>query len=87
MGFARAQAFKMLPSFDRSNYEDMWSGEIGGRAFTLHEAELKQRRLNGKNTHYVTVFRGPVMTISSDRQFHGITLLERAGKHRNFVFF
>ncbi len=87
MGFARAQAFKMLPSFDRSNYEDMWSGEIGGRAFTLHEAELKQRRLNGKNTHYVTVFRGPVMTISSDRQFHGITLLERAGKHRKFLFF
>ncbi len=87
MGFARAQAFKMLPGFDRSSYEDMWSGEVSGRRFTLHEAELKQRRSSGKSTHYVTVFRGPVMTISSDREFHGITLLERAGKHRNFLFF
>lgn len=87
IGFARAHSFHMLPGFDRSHYEDMWSGEIGGRRFTLHEAVLKQRRSSGKNTRYVTVFRGPVMTISSDREFHGITLLERAGKHRNFLFF
>lgn len=87
LGFARAHAFSMLPSFDRSSFEDMWSGEIGGRRFTLHEATLKQRRSNGKNTRYVTVFSGPVMTITFDRRFHGITLLERAGKHRNFLFF
>ena len=85
-GFERAQGFKMVPHFHRSNFEDMWSGEVGGRRFSLHEAELKQRRSSGKNTRYVTVFRGPVMTIASGRQFHATTLVERAKKHRKFGF-
>lgn len=86
-GFERAQAFRMVPSFNRSNFEDMWSGTIGPRSFSLHEAHLQQRRQSGKNTRYVTVFRGPVMTISADRRFHGTTLVERARKHRKFGFF
>jgi len=87
IGFMRAQNFSMVPSFQRSSFEDMWSGQIGTRRFTLHEAHLQQRRQSGKNTHYVTVFRGPVMTISCDRSFHGTTLVERAGKHKVFGFF
>lgn len=86
-GFERARSFRMVPHFDRSSFEDLWHGEISGRAFALHEAELKQRRSSGKSTHYVTVFRGPVMTIACDRQFHGTTLVERAKKHRKFGFF
>ena len=87
IGFERAVNFRMLPSFNRSSFEDLWSGEVGGRTFTMHEAELQQRRQSGKNTHYVTVFRGPVMTIGCNRQFHGTTLVERAGKHKKFGFF
>ncbi len=87
MGFSRAQGFSMVPSFQRSSFEDMWSGQIGTRLFTLHEAHLQQRRQSGKRTHYVTVFRGPVMTITCDRSFHGTTLVERAGKHKMFGFF
>jgi hypothetical protein len=86
-GFLRAQSFKMVPSFQRSSFEDMWSGKIGNRLFTLHEAHLQQRRQSGKNSHYVTVFRGPVMTISCNRAFHGATLVERAGKHKKYGFF
>ncbi len=86
-GFTRARNFKMVPSYQRSSFEDMWSGHIGARSFTLHEAHLKQRRQSGKNSHYVTVFRGPVMTITCDRNFLGITLVERAGKHKKFGFF
>ncbi len=86
-GFGRAKAFKMLPHYNRANFEDLWSGELGGRMFTLHEAHLEQRRQSGKNSHYVTVFRGPVMTIGFSRQFHGTTLVERANKHRNFGLF
>ncbi len=87
IGFERATSFKMVPHFNRSSFEDLWSGELGGRAFSLHEAELQQRRQSGKNSHYVTVFRGPVMTIACDRTFHGTTLVERAGKHKKFGFF
>lgn len=86
-GFERARLFRMLPGYTRAKFEDLWAGQIGSRAFTLHEAHLEQRRQSGKNTRYVTVFRGPVMTISAGRRFHGVTLVERSGKHRKFGFF
>ncbi|TIX52000.1 DUF3137 domain-containing protein [Alteraurantiacibacter aquimixticola] len=87
LGFERAQHFKMVPGFQRSSFEDLWSGEVGGRRFTLHEAHLQQKRQSGKNSHYVTVFRGPVMTLTFDRQFHATTLVERAKRHKKFGFF
>jgi Protein of unknown function (DUF3137) len=86
-GFLRAKTYRMLPGYSRESFEDLWSGEVAGRAFTLHEAHLEQKRSNGKNTHYVTVFRGPIMTIAAGRSFHGVTLLERSGRHKRFGFF
>lgn len=87
VGFERARGFKMVPHFHRSHFEDLWQGELGGQAFSLHEANLKQRRSNGKRTHYVTVFRGPIITIEFERNFHATTLVERAKKHKKFGFF
>jgi hypothetical protein len=86
-GFERARGFAMVPGYTRSRFEDMWHGAIAGRAFSLHEAHLEQKRRSGKNTHYVTVFRGPVMTIAADRTFHGVTLVERSGRHKRFGLF
>lgn len=86
-GFDRAVNHKMVPHFHRSQFEDLWSGEIASRPFSMHEANLKQRRQSGKRTTYVTVFQGPIMTIGFDRAFHGTTLVERANKHRRFGFF
>ena len=86
-GFERAKSFRMVPSFDESSFEDLWHGEVAARAFSLHEAHLQERRSTGKSSHLVTVFRGPVMTIACDRQFHGTTLVERANRHRKFGFF
>lgn len=86
-GFLRARTFRMLPGYTRKSFEDLWSGEIGGRAFALHEAHLEQKRQSGKNSHYVTVFRGPIMTIAAGRRFNGVTLVERSGKHKRFGFF
>ena len=83
-GFALAKTYQMLPSHDRDSFEDMWSGDVGGRSFVLHEAHLEERRGSGKNRRWVTVFRGAVLTIAFDRQFHGTTLLERNKKHRKF---
>ena len=81
-GFELAKTYKMVPSYDRSSFEDLWSGNLGGRAFTLHEAHLEERRGSGKNRHWVTVFRGAILTIAFDRSFHGTTLVERGKKHR-----
>lgn len=80
--FELAKTYQMVPSHDRDSFEDLWSGEVGGRAFTLHEAHLEERRGSGKNRRWVTVFRGAILTIAFDRQFHGTTLLERETKHR-----
>lgn len=86
-GFLRAKAFKMFPGYTRANHEDLWSGELGGNPFSLHETHLEERRGSGKNSRWVTVFRGPVITIGFTRDFHATTLLERSGRHRRFGFF
>jgi hypothetical protein len=82
--FELAKTYRMVPSHDRDNFEDMWSGEVDGRSFVLHEAHLEERRGSGKNRRWVTVFRGAILTIAFDRSFHGTTLLERDKKHRKF---
>jgi hypothetical protein len=83
-GFELAKTYQMVPRYDRSSFEDLWSGDLGGRAFTLHEAHLEERRGSGKNRHWVTVFRGAILTIAFDRAFHGTTLVERNKKHRSW---
>ncbi len=81
-GFALVETYQMVPRYDRSSFDDQWSGALAGRAFTLHEAHLEERRGSGKNRHWVTVFRGAILTIAFDRRFHGTTLVERNSKHR-----
>ena len=83
-GFDLARRYALVPSYDRASFDDRWSGPLGPRAFTLHEAHLEEERGSGKNRHYVTVFRGAILTITFDRQFHGTTILERADKHRSW---
>ena len=75
------------PQHDRANFEDLWYGNLAGQAFTLHEAHLEDERGSGKNRHWVTVFRGPIITIGFARKFHGVTLLERSGRHKKFGLF
>ncbi len=86
-GFLRAKTHKMFPSHDRSKFEDLWWGEMAGKPFSLHEAHLEEQRGSGKNRRWVTVFRGPVITIGFARQFHGTTLVERSGRHTKLLFF
>jgi len=82
--FELTRAFGLVPSFQRSKFEDLWQGDIDGQPFALHEAKLDQRRGSGKNRRWVTVFKGAIISIGFSRTFHGTTLLQRAGKHRSF---
>ena len=82
--FELARAFEMLPSYDNSRFEDMWSGVLGQRPFVLHECRLTEQRGSGKNRRTVTVFEGSLMQIGFARAFHGVTLVERDSKHRGF---
>ena len=86
-GFARARNHKMFDSHSRSSFEDLWHGDLGGLPFSLHEAHLERKEGSGKNSRWVTVFRGPVITIAGARPFHGVTLLERSGRHWSLFAF
>lgn len=83
--FEAARTYGLVPGFDRSAFEDRWHGTLEGHAFELYEAHLEERRGSGKNRRWVTVFKGPVITMAFGRTFHSTTLLERAGKHRKWL--
>jgi hypothetical protein len=83
--FHAARTYGLVPSFDRSDFEDRWFGQIEGHDFNLYETHLEERRGSGKNRRWVTVFRGPVIHMGFGRPFHSTTLLERAGKHRKWL--
>jgi hypothetical protein len=83
-GFDLARRYALVPSYDRASFDDLWSGPLGARAFTLHEAHLEEERGSGKNRHHVTVFRGAILTITFDRRFNGTTVVERANRHRSW---
>jgi len=83
--FQAARTYGLVPSFDRSRFEDLWHGTLEGHAFALYEACLEEERGSGKNRTYVTVFRGPVIRMGFGRPFRSTTLLQRAGKHRGWL--
>ncbi len=83
--FEAARTYGLVPGFDRSTFEDRWFGALEGHGFDLYEAHLEEQRGSGKNRHWVTVFRGPVIRMGFGRTFHSTTLLERAGKHRKWM--
>ncbi len=83
--FDAARTYGLVPESDRSSFEDRWYGALEGHGFDLYEAHLEERRGSGKNRHWVTVFRGPVIRMGFGRTFHSTTLLERAGKHRKWL--
>ena len=80
--FVLARFCKLVPSHDRSHFEDKWSGTFGDVPFSLHEARLEEQRGSGKNKRWVTVFRGLIMSVGYKRRFHGTTLLVRDNEHR-----
>lgn len=82
--FELAKSCGLLPGFDRARFEDRWSGTLGGQRFAVHEAKLEERRGSGKSRRWVTVFRGVIMCVALDRDFHGTTVLVRDRMHRSF---
>lgn len=83
--FESAQRYGLVPSHDRSAFEDRWFGTLEGRDFQLYEAHLEERRGSGKNQRWVTVFRGVIIRMAFGRSIRSTTLLQRAGKHRKWL--
>jgi hypothetical protein len=75
---ARFRMLDLLPSHDRSRFEDFFHGERLGCTFDLCEAVLEDRRRDkdGK-TSYVTVFRGQMMRLAFPKKFLATTVVRR----------
>lgn len=73
---------KIIPHHNRYGSEDYFTGVYKGIRITLSEIHLEERRNSGKNTRYVTVFKGLAVLITMPREkFHGHTiLLENANR-------
>lgn len=83
--FEQARTFGLVPSFDKSTFEDEWSGDLRGMPFCLHEAKLTEKRGSGKSRRTVTVFAGSLLAVSFARTFRGTTLIERKGSRKRFL--
>lgn len=75
---SRFSKLNLLPSYDRSHFEDFFHGERQGCAFDLCEAKLEdERRDKDGDKDYVTVFRGQIIRISFPKKFNGVTVVKR----------
>ncbi|MEO7247316.1 MAG: DUF3137 domain-containing protein [Novosphingobium sp.] len=80
--FDLVRTFGLVPAFERSNFEDLWVGEVGDHSFQVYESKLEVERSNGKSSYWETVFDGSISTIGFARRFNGVTLVERAGQRK-----
>lgn len=80
----------MVPSWDRSAFEDHILGNRNGVDFEFFEAHLEERRTtrdsNGRTrTRWVTVFKGQCIRFDFHKRFFGETLVTRDAGFFNFL--
>ncbi len=76
--FDRLRSLNLVPSFARSNFEDLFSGTYKSSSFELYEGHLEQRSTDSKGrTRYTTVFRGQLIRMHFPREFLGVTIVRR----------
>lgn len=79
------ERLKLLPNFNRSEWEDEVQGEREGLNFTLCEAHLKYRS-GGRNKNTRTVFHGQLLVLDYHKRFLGETVIKRdAGILNSFM--
>ncbi|OYW42774.1 MAG: hypothetical protein B7Z45_01625, partial [Azorhizobium sp. 12-66-6] len=72
----------LVPSWDRSKYEDRITGQRNDTPFEFFEAHLEEKRTttDGKGrtrTTWVTVFRGQCLVVNFHKKFNGVTKVFR----------
>lgn len=76
---------KLLPSCDRSNYEDCFDGSHHGCNFAFYEGHLENRVQTKNGSRWVTVFRGQLVRIAFPKKFLGTTIIRRDRGMFNFM--
>jgi len=76
---------KLLPGWDRAQFEDQMSGTVDGANFTFCEAHLETKHTDSKgNTTWTTAFRGILLEVDFQRNFLGRTVVLRDAGIFNF---
>ncbi len=74
----RLQGMKLIGGYDRSKFEDWFSGTYDDASFDLYEAHLESETRDSKGrTSYSTVFRGQIIRLTFPRKFVGRTIVRR----------
>jgi hypothetical protein len=74
---ARFLGLGLLPHYNRSHFEDHFSGAYDRAGFDLYEAHLERETHSSKSRSYTTVFRGQVIRLAFPRAFAGVTVVRR----------
>ncbi len=67
----------IIPSYDREISEDQVRGAYKGVEVDLFETRLQERRRSKNRTYYVDIFKGVMITLSSNKNFKGKTVVKR----------
>ena len=74
---AKFKELHLLPSCDRSNYEDRFTGTHRGCAYAFCDGHLEREVRDKNGTHWQTVFRGQIIRIAFPKRFNGTTIVRR----------
>ena len=72
----RYRRLKLIPRHDRAETEDGLTGQHEKVAIEFLEANLQQRRQTKNGSHYVTVFKGQLLSLTFPKPFVGTTLVQ-----------
>jgi hypothetical protein len=67
------KSMKLIPSHDKSSFEDRLSGTYEQVDMDFLEAHLQEWQQSGKSRRLVTVFRGALISVSFPKPFNGRT--------------
>ena len=72
----RYRQLKLIPRHDKADTEDGLTGQHEQVAIEFLEANLQQKRRTKNGSHYVTVFKGPLLSLTFPKPFIGTTLVQ-----------
>lgn len=76
--FDTFRRYKLLPGYDRRNFEDLITGTRHGAEFYIYEGHLEtESRDKDGNSTWTTVFRGQLFRIAYPKKFLGETVIAR----------
>ena len=82
---AKFSELRLLPSCDRSSYQDCFEGAHRGCPFTFYEGHLEKKVQTKNGSRWETVFRGQLIRIAFPKKFQGVTLVKRDAGMFNFM--